>query len=350
MQVSKPFLPPQKKYEQLISKFWKTKEFSNNNSLVIDLEKKLKEYIDFPNVLFFENRIHAFEVAIQSLGLTGEIITTLFSPVVLNNSNAWGDCIPVYVDVEESTLNIDAKNIEASITSETSAILATHVFGNLCDVLEIERIAKKYRLMVIYDASHAFEEQVYNHSVFQYGDVSIYSIRSTKMFSSLEGVFMVYNQKTSFLKSKQIRNIIINTDYNTSMEVINLNSLQQTLEKRKKITQAYDEYLNKLDLVEPLWKENSKSNYSIYPLLFPNEELLLRCLDKLESYHISASRSFYPLMSSSINDSSNKLKVADDIGKRVLCLPLCFDLNIDKVALICAIIQYELLLFQEKLG
>ena len=185
--VTKTFLPPQEGYQAILREAWETGWITNRGLLVRRLEKQLKDYLDVPNIIATTNGTLPLQIAIKALGLTGEIITTPFSYVATTSSIVWEGCTPVFVDIHPEYLTIDETKIEASITSKTSAILATHVFGNPCAVEEIDRIAKKFDLKVIYDAAHCFGVSYNGESIFNYGDVSTCSFHATKLFHTGEG-------------------------------------------------------------------------------------------------------------------------------------------------------------------
>jgi dTDP-4-amino-4,6-dideoxygalactose transaminase len=185
--VTKPFVPPFGEFQTYLQGVWEREWFTNNGPLVNELELKLKEKLDVDHLLFLSNGTIALQIAIRALDLQGEIITTPFSYVATTSSIVWERCDPVMVDICPDTLNIDPEKIEQAITSRTSAILATHVFGNPCDVEAIEKIAEKHQLRVIYDAAHAFGTQYKNRSLLSYGDVSTCSFHATKLFHTIEG-------------------------------------------------------------------------------------------------------------------------------------------------------------------
>jgi dTDP-4-amino-4,6-dideoxygalactose transaminase len=180
--VTKPFLPPLEEYNKLVASIWDRNWLTNNGPLVNDLELKLKEYLSLKHLLYVTNGTIALQIAIKALELEGEIITTPFSYVATTSSIVWENCTPVFTDIDEDTFNIDPKKIEEKITDKTSAILATHVFGNPCDIDAIDSIAKKYKLKVIYDAAHCFGTKYKGKSVFEYGDISTVSFNDTKIF------------------------------------------------------------------------------------------------------------------------------------------------------------------------
>jgi len=189
--VTKPFLPPQEEYQKYLDGIWTRKWLTNMGPLANDLELRLKEILKVKHLLFLTNGTVAIQMAIKALHLQGEIITTPFSFVATTSCIVWENCKPVFVDIDEDSLNIDAEKIEAAITDKTSAILATHVYGNPCDVEKIQRIAEKYNLKVIYDAAHAFGVEVGGKSIFEYGDISTCSLHATKLYHSIEGGLII---------------------------------------------------------------------------------------------------------------------------------------------------------------
>src|SRR5690606_39157152 len=158
--VTKPFLPPEQEYQSYIGDIWKRQWLTNMGPLASDLEMRLKAHLGVKHLLFVANGTVALQMAIKALDLKGEIITTPFSFIVTTSSIVWEGCTPVFVDIDDKSLNIDPEKIEDAITDKTTAILATHVYGNPCDLEAIDKIAKKHNLKVIYDGAHAFGVQV----------------------------------------------------------------------------------------------------------------------------------------------------------------------------------------------
>ena len=197
--ITKPFLPPKEEYLKYIDGIWNRQWLTNMGPLASQLEMELKESLDVQHLLFVTNGTVAIQMAIKALDITGEIITTPFSFVATTSSIVWEGCTPVFVDICPESLCIDADKIEDAITEKTQAILATHVYGNPCDVIKIEQIAKKHNLKVIYDAAHAFGVRVNGKSVFEYGDISTCSLHSTKLYHSVEGgLIITQNPATNF--------------------------------------------------------------------------------------------------------------------------------------------------------
>ena len=348
--VTKPFLPPKEDYELFLNGIWKREWLTNMGPLANDLEKKLKVHLNVNHLLFVTNGTIALQLAIKALELEGEIITTPFTYVATTSSMVWEGCKPVYIDIDSKSLNIDPTKIEAAITDKTSAIIATHVYGNPCDVIAIDKIAKKHNLKVIYDAAHAFGVKVNGKSVFDYGDVSTCSTHATKLFHTCEGGFVVTNNKTLLKKIAYMRNFGHdgpeafqglgingkNSEFHAAMGLANLHYIDSIHKQRKKLTEHYNLKLKHFNGLRPLWHKKSESNYSYYPLVFESEAILLECIDKLKRNDIFGRRYFYPSLSISLPYvKTTFLEKNDDIAKRIFCLPLYNDLTIEEVDLIC---------------
>ena len=308
----------------------------------------LKAHLNVKHLLFVTNGTVALQMAIKALDLTGEIITTPFSFVATTSSIVWEGCNPVFVDVDGETLNINSSKIEEAITDKTSAILATHVYGNPCDVEAIDKIAKKHNLKVIYDGAHAFGVQVNGRSIFDYGDISTCSLHATKLYHSIEGGLIITKDADLLKKLAYIRNFGIsghdsfaelgingkNSEFHAAMGLVNLNYINNIHEKRRELTEYYDERLRNLAAVKPLWHKNASLNYAYYPILLESEELLLKIKAKLDANEMFTRRYFYPSLASSLPYlHSTELPVTDAISKRVLCLPLYFDLTKEEIDL-----------------
>src|SRR5690606_16116739 len=245
--VTKPFLPPLEEYKKYIDGIWQCQWLTNMGPLASDLELKLKETLKVNHLLFVTNGTVALQMAIKVLDLKGEIITTPFSFVATTSSIVWENCTPVFVDIDESSLNIDADKIEAVITEHTSAILATHVYGNPCDVEKIEEIAKKHNLKVIYDAAHAFGVEINGKSIFEYGDISTCSLHATKLYHSVEGGLIITKDAALLKKLAYMRNFGFdgpesfaelgingkNSEFHAAMGLANLKYVDQINRKRK---------------------------------------------------------------------------------------------------------------------
>mgnify|MGYP003599891718 CR=1 FL=1 len=351
--VTQPYLPPQGEYEKYLEGIWTRSWLTNMGPLASQLEMELKDYLKVNHLLYVTNGTVALQMAIKALDLKGEIVTTPFSFVATTSSIVWEGCTPVFVDIDPESLNIDAKLIEAAITENTSAILATHVYGNPCDVLEIERIAKKHNLKVIYDAAHAFGVEINGKSIFEYGDISTCSLHATKLYHTIEGGLVITNNSDLLKKLASIRNFGIsghetfsdlglngkNSEFHAAMGLVNLKYISDISAKRKEIVKRYDEKLINLKASRPIWHRNSENNASYYSIVFESEELMLKCRDHLQLNEIGTRRYFYPSLANSLPYLDSKdFNVTDDISKRVLCLPLYYDLTIEEVDFICRLL------------
>ena len=347
--VTKPFLPPKVEYQKYLDGIWQREWLTNMGPLASELEMNLKSYLDVDHLLYVTNGTVALQMAIKALALKGEIITTPFSFVATTSSIVWEGCKPVFVDIDKGTLNIDPTKIEAEITEKTSAILATHVYGNPCDVLAIENIAKKYNLKVIYDGAHAFGVKVGDKSIFEYGDISTCSLHATKLFHSIEGGLIITKNGDLLKRLASKRNFGIagfdsfselglngkNSEFHAAMGLVNLNYISKINEKRKELVSHYDNKLKNLKARKPEWHEKSVNNFSYYPVIIENEELLLQIRKELDKHEIFTRRYFFPSLASSLPYLEKKnLEITDSISRCVLCLPLYYDLTLEDINLI----------------
>lgn len=352
--VTKTFLPPQTEYQAILKRAWDIGWMTNRGNLVLELEDKLKVYLNAPFIIATTNGTLPLQIAIKALGLTGEIITTPFSYVATTSSIVWEGCTPVFVDIHPNYLTIDETKIEAAITPSTSAILATHVFGNPCHVEAIESIAKKHNLKVVYDGAHGFGVTYKGQSLFNYGDVSTCSFHATKLFHTGEGGAIFSNNKDLYNKlfylhnfghdgPEQFQGIGINakmSELQAAMGLTVLPYLPKILEKRKTIVEMYEAGLNFSRLNSLKIRDNTNWNYSYYPIIFETEKQLKSALDKLNKSKIFPRRYFYPALNGlPYIQKQVKMPVSESIASRVLCLPLSYDLGKDSVLKICKILN-----------
>ena len=351
--VTKPFLPPQDEYNKFIQGIWTRQWLTNMGPLASELEMKLKEHLNLNHLLFVTNGTVALQMAIKALDLKGEIITTPFSFVATTSSIVWEGCTPVFVDINPESLNIDSNKIEEAITENTSAILATHVYGNPCDVKKIDEIARKHNLKVIYDGAHAFGVQVNGKSIFEYGDISTCSLHATKLYHSVEGGLVVTKDSDLLKKLAYIRNFGFdgpeafaelgingkNSEFHAAMGLANLKHIGQIHENRRRITERYDEKLKGFKALKPLQHQKATLNYAYYPIVVESEQLLNKIKNVLDKSEIFTRRYFYPSLGNSLPYLDPKLlDVTDEISKRVICLPIYYELTLEEVDLICRII------------
>jgi dTDP-4-amino-4,6-dideoxygalactose transaminase len=341
--VTKTYLPDKEKYKKYIDEIYKTGWVTNYSPLVQRLEKRLAEYLGVKNVVLVSNGTVALEIAYRTLGLKGFVVTTPFSFVATTSSLVTNQLLPIFADINEKTLNLEPNNIEKLITPNTSAILPVHVFGNACKVEEIEQIAKKYNLKVIYDAAHAFDVKYKNKSVLNYGDISTLSFHATKLFHTIEGGALIINDDELVQKARYLINFgIKNTEeiphlgtnakmneFEAAMGLCVLDDIKEIKEKRKDILEIYTRELK--DLVQfQEQNKNAKQNYSYFPVIFKNEEQLLKVQKALNDKQIFPRRYFYPSLDTlSYIEPKQVCQISRDISKRILCLPIYVDIERD---------------------
>lgn len=356
--VTKPFMPPREEYEKYLQGIWEREYLTNNGPLVQELENRLKEYLDVPNLLYLSNGTIALQIAIKALGLKGEIITTPFSYVATTSSIVWEGCTPVFVDIDPKTLNINPELIENAITEQTSGILATHVFGNPCDIEAIQAIADKHNLKVIYDAAHCFGTNYKGKSVFNYGDISTTSFHATKLFHTVEGGAVFTCDEELNYRMNRMRNFGHagfekfdgvgingkNSEYHATMGLCNISYIEDILESRKGQCMLYDELLKDAPIHSISIQQRSEWNYAYYPVIFENEIVALKMKETLEQNDIFPRRYFYPSLDTLeyINSEDNHISI--NISKRILCFPMYFGLSGDQIKYISIIVNEK---FQE---
>ena len=351
--ITKPFLPPLEAYNEHLKGIWKRQWLTNMGPLANELEMKLKDHLQVNHLLFVTNGTVALQMAIKALDLKGEIITTPFSFVATTSSIVWEGCEPIFVDINRDSLNIDPLKIEAAITEKTSAIMATHVYGNPCDVVAIEKIALKHNLKVIYDGAHAFDVKVKGKSIFNYGDISTCSLHATKLFHSGEGGIIVTRDSALLKKLAYIRNFGFdgpeafaelgingkNSEFHAAMGLTNLSFIDSIHDKRRDLTEHYDKKLSGLKVLKPKWHIDSKENYAYYPIIFESEEKMLKAMGYLKMHEVFTRRYFYPSLANTLPYlEPQQMPITDEIAKKVMCLPLYFDLTSEEVELICRLL------------
>ena len=339
--VTKTFLPPQEEYQQFVKRAWHNEWLTNRGELVLELEKKLKDYLAVSNIIITNNGTIPLQIALKILGKAGEIITTPFSYVATCAAIVWENCIPVFVDIHPDYLTIDETLIEAAISPKTTTILATHVFGNPCNVGVIAAIAKKHNLKVIYDAAHAFGVTSAGTSIFDYGDISTCSFHATKLFHTAEGgaIFandvelnhqLFYSHNFGHNGPLAFYGLGINgkiSELQAAMGLAVLPYINWILEERKKVVDFYDAHLNFSIIKRLKIREKTNWNYSYYPIIFENEEILLLAQQALNKQQIFPRRYFYPSLNTINYTNGKPMSVSESIASRILCLPLYADLE-----------------------
>jgi dTDP-4-amino-4,6-dideoxygalactose transaminase len=354
--VTKTFLPPIDDYTKQVQRAWDNQWLTNRGELVLELEDKIKKYLKVHNVIITNNGTIPLQIALKLFGKNGEIITTPFSYVATTSAIVWENCTPVFVDIHPDFLTIDETKIEAAITSKTTAILATHVFGNPCNVETIEAIAKKHQLKVIYDAAHCFGVQYNNESIFNYGDVSTCSFHATKLFHTSEGgaLFcqdealhkqLFYSHNFGHNGALAFHGLGINgkiSELQAAMGLSVFPYMTHILEERKKVVDFYATHLDFSKLKSLKIRPNTEWNYSYYPIIFENENQLLEVQQVLNDNDIIPRRYFYPSLNTIEYCKGNAMPISESIASRVMCLPLYVGLQTADLEKITSIINGKL--------
>ena len=353
--VTKTFLPPFEEYTAILKRAWDKSWITNNGELVQELEQKLKEYLGVKHFFFCNNGTIVLQMAIKALGITKEIITTPFSYVATTNAILWENCTLKFVDIEPRHFCIDPMKIEASITENTEAILATHVYGLPCDVDKIEAIAAKHKLKVIYDGAHAFGTVYNGKQLLSYGDVATCSFHATKLFHTVEGGCLVTNDDeiaNQLFLYRQFGHVYDNyhsvgingknSEFHAAMGVSNFNYLSSILETRKRQWLHYKSRLADCNLCIPEITPDLEYNYSYFPVVFKSEGQVLEVIAALQAGGINPRRYFYPALNTLKFLQYQACPEAESIASRVLCLPLFHDLELQTQELVCDIITHYL--------
>jgi len=349
--VTKTYLPEFEEYAAILKRAWDKAWITNNGELVQELESNLKKYLGVKHLWFTNNGTVVLQMALKSLNITKEVITTPFSYVATTNTILWEGCQPVFVDIDPSSFCINADKIEAAITKNTQAILATHVYGIPCDVEKIKAIAGKYNLKVIYDGAHAFGSEYKGKSLLSYGDISTCSFHATKIFHTVEGGCIISNDDAISRQLFLFRQfghsyddyLTIgingkNSEFHAAMGLCVLPQIDFIIEQRRKIVKYYDDKLSQL-ISKPVIPDDVKYNYSYYPICFKNEQQFLKVQSALNDQNIFPRRYFYPSLNTLTYIQYKKMPVSESIAKRVMCLPIYVGLAKKSMKQICDIIK-----------
>lgn len=358
--VTKAYLPPMEEYVGYLSRIWQTHLMTNMGPLHQEFERKLTDCLGVTGCLAFTNGHLALETAIQALGITGEVITTPYTFASTTHAIVRNGLTPVFCDIREDNFTMDADKIEPLITEKTRAIVPVHVYGQICEVEKIQRIADKYNLRVIYDAAHAFGETLNGVGVGNFGDASIFSFHATKCFNSVEGGAVTSGNRNLLLKAYQLKNFGIMgednvaavggnakmSEFHAAMGLCNLNHFEEILEGRRRVVEQYRSRLEGIAGLKLLPKQPGvKENYAYFPVLF-DEEVFGKSREdvyrQLAEQGIHARRYFYPLTKDfacyRLQYCGQKTPVAEYVTNHILTLPLYDSLEEENVNRICDVI------------
>lgn len=362
IQVTRSSMPDFQEYIAEIRDLWDSHWLTNMGGKHEQLETALARYLNTPNITLFANGHLALESVIEAFELTGEVITTPFTFASTTHAIVRNGLEPVFCDINPDDYTMDTDKLESLITEKTCAIIPVHVYGNICNVNEIERIARKYKLKLIYDAAHAFGVTVDGLSIANFGDASIFSFHATKVYNTIEGGAVTFKDEKLIKRLNDIKNFGIvgpesveyagsnakMNEFQAAMGICNLRHVEGEISKRKAVAERYTDRLSgfngiKLCQVQP----GVKSNYGYFPVVFEGEKLNRdEMYQKLKAKGIYCRKYFYPLTNCyecyQGRFDVNKTPVAKDISERVLALPLYPDLSFNDVDRICSIILHNL--------
>ena len=360
--VTQPLLPPLEEFIPYLQQIWDSKQLTNGGPFHQQLEQELCEYLGVKHISLFSNGTLALMTAMQSLRITGEVITTPYSFVATAHSLLWNGIKPVFVDIDPVTLNLDPRKIEAAITPQTTAIMPVHCYGHPCDVKGIQKIADNYGLKVIYDAAHAFGVQCPDGSILNHGDLSVLSFHATKVFNTFEGGAIVCHDAKTKQRIDQLKNFgfvdevtVVAAGINGKMSEVNaafgllqLKSIDQALQSRKLVDIQYRKALAGVKGVHCLSESGEKvANYAYFPILVGSDYPLSRdeLYQKLRDNGVYARRYFYPIVSDfpmyrgMPSAAHSNLPVAKKMAEQVICLPIYPDLSDEQIDLIVQLIM-----------
>ena len=358
--VTRSSMPPMEEYIEEIKELWETHWLTNMGAKHKQFQADLTDYLGVDHVELLTNGHMALELTLQAMNLQGEVITTPFTFASTTHAIVRNGLTPVFCDIDPVTYTMDASKIEALITDRTCAIMPVHVYGNVCDVEEIERIANKYELKVIYDAAHSFGETYKGKGIGTFGNASCFSFHATKVFNSIEGGAVCYKDEELGEKLYQLKNFGIHNaeevtgvganakmnEFCAAMGLCNLRHVEEEIAKRKKVVERYMQRLQDVPGIQlNTYQKDVKQNYAYFPVVFDEKAFGVsrnEVFQHLAEHGIGARKYFYPLTNSfeCFNKAFDvtQTPVALHIAKRVLTLPLYADLPVEDVDRICDLI------------
>ena len=362
--VTTPLMPELDRYVEELKKIWNSKWMTNNGPECVKFQQKLEKILG-DKVELYVNGHMALDIAIKALGLKGEVITTPYTFASTTHALVMNGLTPVFCDIKEDNYTIDENKIEDLITDKTCAILAVHVYGCICNVDKIEKIAQKHNLKVIYDAAHAFAVKRKGKSVASYGDISMFSLHATKVFNSIEGGILVYRDDRYTKELRNLRNFGIENEesvtsaglnakmneFAAAMGICNLEILDAAIAKRKIIVKKYLQTIHGLRGIKTLdyevfKKDNIEYNYAYMPIeVDANEAGYTRddLYEFLKTKGIVARKYFYPIITDyecyKDRFDSNRTPIAKKIGNRILTLPIAACMTDEDIERCCSALQ-----------
>ncbi len=350
--VTKSHLPPIEDYIEYLRGIWQRGHLTNNGPLLVELEHQLAQYLGVKNIFLVANGMLGLHIALRALQVKGSVVTTPFSYVATTAAIAWEGHRPIYADIDDS-LCITPASCEKVWPNDAGAILATHVYGNACDVNGLTALAKIKGVPLIFDAAHEFGAKFDKKALASFGDIAMLSFHATKLFHTVEGGALIVQDDDVAERVAYLRNFghassesfhacgtnAKMSEFHAAMGLCNLNVVDELINKRRKCSELYDHELRGLMLQFPLWTNNLDRNYSYYPILLPSEFILNSIIKTLNAENIYPRRYFFPSLSSLNYVDSQEVPICNDVCSRVLCLPLWAELEAMQIKRIAALIR-----------
>ena len=361
--VTKPFLPPLEEFRQGLEEIWETRWLTNNGPILRRFTRELGSFFETDNVCLFNNGTLALQIALRGMGVSGEVITTPFTFVATTHALLWNRIKPVFVDIESKYYTLDPERVEASITPRTTAILPVHVYGHPCNMNALADIAKRHKLKLIYDAAHAFGIRVGGKSIAHFGDLNMFSLHATKLFHSMEGGLLIFQEEGlkavfDYLKNFGFKNevevVMVGTNAKMNemqalMGTLVLKYLEGIIEKRARITDSYRQRLKDIPGIRlvPSVPPYVKYNYAFMPIEVDKKQFGMsrdQLYETLKQYNVFARRYYYPLVCDFACYRSLPVKdpliIARRVADRILTMPIYDGLPLSDVETICDIIEH----------
>lgn len=351
LHVTKSYLPDLKEYVAYLEKIWSSNHLTNDGPLLLELEKKLAEYLEVEHLIFTGNGTIALQLALKAYNIIGDVITTPFSYCATTNSLLWENCNPIFADIDPVSLTVESSQIASKLTSSTKAILTTHVYGNAGDLELQEELARNAGIPLIYDGAHAFGVKYKGNSIFSFGDITTCSFHATKIFHTVEGGAVIVKDAQIANKVRELRSfghkgdVYLsagingkNSEFHAAMGLVNLTHFEEIKSHRQHACELYDSKLC-IQLQRIQWNAELKRNYSYYPIVLASENDLNQIVENLINENVTPRRYFYPSLNTLPFVSAQSCPVSEDISKRILCLPLSATISNEEIIKVVDIIN-----------
>ncbi|MCU0754832.1 MAG: DegT/DnrJ/EryC1/StrS family aminotransferase [Xanthomonadales bacterium] len=349
--VTRATLPPLKDYVQYLKGIWSRGHLTNNGPLVVELERRLREYLQVPHVFLVANGMLGLHIAIRALGMHGRVVTTPFSYVATTAAPVWEGLTPVFADIDDSCC-LDPAAVARVCADAVGGIIATHVYGNACDVEGLAQLARERGVPILYDAAHGFGARLSGRSLCAYGDISMVSLHATKLFHTVEGGLLITANDEYAARIARLRNFGHDgpdrfdgvgtnakmSELHAAMGLCNLDRFPQLLLRRRELSALYEELLHGLPLQYPRWRPGLERNGAYFPVIFQSEAAMRVALQHLNAEQIFPRRYFHPSLSQLNYVDRGEVPIAESVASRVVCLPLWAELEALQVRRISSIL------------